>query len=616
MSLKSGGANPALVFAFGLLTWLLNHPYQGLAHDSRIYGLLAAHWLNPAAFADELFFSFGSQGAFSLFTPLFGMLVGRIGLDLAAWWTTLAGGLLWVGSWLALALTMLGRGLAFRFAVFLAAVVVVSYSPNGGIFVLGESFATARLFAIPLGLASVAALAAKRPRWSLGLALAAFVLHPLHGIWPLALWVLTRMRMPWALGLALLPLAIFSLIGALNPDLPHLRLMTGDWLEFARNSAPDIAFKSLQQTRLSQYSGVLVVLWLGARMGSPEWRGLYLRLLLLGVGGLSLALLASHAFPVEIVVQGQPWRVLALLIPLAAVALLDLSRRAWRASQAGQLLVAAAVVLAVMDSRGLLGVVWAMGFASLLPVVWIERIGAWAGRWRRWLGGALAAVALSAVPNILAGWEIAGGQLMNPWWTGAEWLHGLVAGNSWHLAALLALALGWLCRDDFTAAGERRKVSAARMVALAVVILVVAAALPAWDRRSAQYRLEQACYIDASCPPHPFRQWIAPGSTVFWPQRELTVWFEIGTANYFGPLQAIGRLFSSEKFYEWQRRQSLVAAGIDPRLLCADPRLDWVVLSSPVPGLAPKTALRYAHLYGCADFRRVAPAPALRGPGT
>ena len=599
-------ADLGLVFLLGFLVWLLNHPYQGVWHDARIYGLLAAHWLNPQALATDLFFSFGSQGTLSLFTPLFGELVRWLGLDRAAWWVTLGGGLMWVGACFLLARVMLGTGFAARFAVFLGAVAVISYSPNASTFVIGENFATARSWAIPLGLASVAAMAAKRQGWSLGLSLTALALHPLHGVWPVALWVLARLRAQMALSLALLPVAVVVLLGVMNPDLPHLRLMTGDWLDFAWNSAPDIVFKTPLHTRLPQYSGVLILLWLGARVGSEEWRVLYSRLLLLGVGGLGLAMIASYLLPIEIVVQGQFWRVMALLIPLAAVALLDLARRVWHSSAGGRLLVGVVAVLASMGFNWLLGALCALGLASLIPRDRIGRIEAWAGQWRLWLGGALVVFVLSTVPNVLAGWEVAGGQLMNPWWAGAELFHGLVAGNSWHLAAVLALVLGWMGGDTSAVTGRKWLLV---ILVLAAAGLVTLATLRTWDRRSGQYRVEQACYLDASCPPHPFSQWIVPGSTVYWPQRELTVWFEIGTASYFGEIQATGRLFSAEKFHEGQRRQAWVAAGNDPRHLCADPILDWVVLPYSVPELSVQTVSRNEYLYSCATLRAVPPVP-------
>lgn len=597
-------ADLGLVFVLGFLLWMLNHPYQGVWHDARIYGLLAAHWLNPQALGGDLFFSFGSQGELSLFTPLFGELVRWLGLSRAAWWVTLGGGLMWIGSCLVLARVMLGTGFAAWFAVFLGAVVVISYSPNNSTFVLSESFATARLWAIPLGLAGVAALAAKREGWSLGLSLVALALHPLHGVWTLALWLLARLRGPLALSLVLLPVVVGALLGATNPDLPYLRLMTGDWLEFAWEGT-DLVFKAPLQSRLPVYSGVLVALWLGARQGGEEWRPLYLRLLLLGIGGLGLSLLASYAFPVEIVIQSQPWRVMTLLIPMAAVATIDVGRRTWHSSTAGRLLVGGVAVLASMGTHWLLGAIGGLGMVSLMPKVWIYRVEAWVNRWQRWLGAALAALALAVVPNVFAGWEISGSQWLNPWWAGAEWLEGLIAGNSWHLAAVLALVP--VCLDGNRSAGGRRDLR--KWLAVIAIFAAVGLATPTmlahWDRRAEQMRDEQACYLDATCPPHPFRQWIRPGNTVFWPEWELTVWFELGTPSYFGKIQSTGKVFSSAKFYEWQRRQAWVAAGTDPRHLCVDPILDWVVLPHTVPGLSPRATLRHENLYSCADLRVV-----------
>lgn len=598
-----------LVFLLGFLIWLLNHPYQGVRHDAQIYALLAAHWLQPEAFANDLFFRFGSQGDMSLFTPLYGALVGWLGLDLAAWWVVLSGGLLWVGACLALARAVLGTGFAARFALLLGAVLVMSYSPNHSTFILGENFATARSWAIPLGVASVAALAAKRQGWCLALSLAATVLHPLHGIWALSLWLLARLRASVALGLALLPVVVVVLLGALNPNLPHVRLMTGEWLDAIWGPTSDIVFQAPAQSRLPIYAGVLAALWLGVKRGSEESRALYLRLLMLGIAGLGMALAASYLFPVEIVLQGQPWRVLTLLIPAAGVALVDLGQRAWKSTGSGRLLVGGVALLASMGSNWLTGGLCVLATASLLPHAWIDRIEAWIGRWRRWIGGVLVVLALLVLPNIVADWEISGAQLVNPWWVGADWLRGLLTGGNWHVAAVLALALGWLSGGNAAGVWRNPRSALAMIVVLAVVAVATLVTLHNWDRRFEQTRTTQACFLDASCPPHPFREWIAPGSTVFWPGGETGVWYELRTSSYLGGLAAAGRVFSSAKFSEWQRRQAAVAADTDPRRLCADPLLDWVVQPRAVPGLAAQAVSRGSHLYACATLRAVPPAP-------
>ncbi len=77
MTRRPWATGSVLLLAF--LLWLLNHPYQGIWHDARVYGLIAAHWIYPEALASDLFFRFGSQGSLSLFTPIYGALVRVLG---------------------------------------------------------------------------------------------------------------------------------------------------------------------------------------------------------------------------------------------------------------------------------------------------------------------------------------------------------------------------------------------------------------------------------------------------------------------------------------------------------------------------------------------------------
>jgi len=336
---------------------------------------------------------------------------------------------------------------------------------------------------------------------------------------------------------------------------------------------------------------------------------LYLRLLLLGSGGIGLALVASYWIPIEIVVQGQPWRVMALLIPLAGLAIVDVAQRAWRSSVAGRLMVGAIAVLASIGPAMLIGALYAVGIASMLPVARIERLMIQAEHWKGWLLAALALCALSAFPNILADWDISGRQLVNPCRASAAWRHGLLAGGNWHLAGMVALGLGCLSNDK---PGSNWRLWTLIAVLMAVVPML-GATLYNWDRRVDRNRIAQACFLDASCPPHPFRQWIAPGTTVFWPGGETIVWFELLTASYSGDLQAAGRVFSAAKFYEWQRRREWIAAGTDPRHLCADPILDWVVTRQSVPVPAPQASADNAQLYACEVLRAVSPAPTFPG---
>ena len=86
--------------------WMAFHPYTGIVHDARLYAAIALRELYPNVFADDLFFAFGSQGDFTLFTPLFASLVDLLGLHPASLLTVALGQLLWLSGASALAVRL------------------------------------------------------------------------------------------------------------------------------------------------------------------------------------------------------------------------------------------------------------------------------------------------------------------------------------------------------------------------------------------------------------------------------------------------------------------------------------------------------------------------------
>src|SRR5437868_6682325 len=65
-------------------TWLLRHPYHGIAHDSTLYTLLALARLHPDSLTNDLFVRFGTQDHYTLFSPLYAGAIGLFGIDRAA----------------------------------------------------------------------------------------------------------------------------------------------------------------------------------------------------------------------------------------------------------------------------------------------------------------------------------------------------------------------------------------------------------------------------------------------------------------------------------------------------------------------------------------------------
>jgi hypothetical protein len=597
----SGHGGWALLFPVAFLLWLLNHPYQGIWHDAQIYGLVAAHWLHPQGLANDLFFRFGSQGDFSIFTPLYGYLVDQLGLDRAARFVVLFGGVLWVTALLLLARAALGETLAGRFAVLFGVTLTLNYSPNMGVFMLNESFATARSWAFPLGLLAIALLCMRRTTIATGLAVLSCALHPLLGIWSLALVASSRLRTRAVLMLMLSAVLAVLVVGAVDVSIPRLRLLSGDLWRFVRDVAKDIVFKSPENTRLPDYLGWIACLLAGARLGSASMRPLYARLLMLSVTGLLLALVCSYWFPVEIVVQSQPWRVFWLVIPLAGIALLDSGQELCRKSSAVPLYIGILGAAATLEPALLKPLVWALCGASFVPARYLGRLDALLVDRRRWLIAAMAMLWLMALPGLWLTVTMHGERLLNPWWSGTSWLHGLVAGATWPLPLLLA----WL--TGFRISGLRRYA-----LALVATILIVLA-LGHWDRRPEPLKMEESRYLAAPTVAHPFGAFVRAGEVVYWPAGELTAWFELHTASYYGRNESTGVVFSHDKFAEWQRRTRQIEGVTDPRQICTPGGVDWVVSSVPIPAAEPLAIHRGARLYSCAMLRAVSPAPTFVG---
>jgi hypothetical protein len=509
----------------------------------------------------------------------------------------LAGGLAWTLALFALSRALLGDTVVGRFALLFGVMLSVSYSPNGGIFVLNENFATARILAMPCGLLAVALLATGRQRWALGLALLSCLLHPLLGIWPLALIVLLRLSWRQALALVCLPSLALAVVGMLDVSIPSLRLMRGDWLTYMHGKL-DVLLAPWGENRLPVYFTAMAGLLAGARAGQPTLRPLYVRMLLLALGGLALLSLASSVWPVEIVVQGQAGRVFWLALPLAAVAVLDVAQRTFDGRQLGWLL-AAALALLAMDDAWLTPLVWLVCALCFVPSVWLETWAQRASAWHKPLWLAALALWLIALPGFIVTLEIAGARFVVPWWSSAPVLQGLFAGSAWPLP--FAVALGW------------RQLALRPMPTLAVAGFVLlggllAAVLQGWDKRPPTMCGEEARYLAPRAWRHPFVAFIKPGDTVAWPEHEANVWFELHTASYWGKTQGIGVVFSQAKFIEWQRRRVVVEQAKTPLAVCADPLVDWVVTSRQMVDFSPVAVNERTALYDCrAYFQRLRP---------
>lgn len=207
-------ANLWLAGLIAVAWWLLTRPYMGIWHDGLFYTAQALKHLYPAQYAQDVFFLYGSQDDFSLFSSMHAWLIGWLGIDRAFLFLSLLGAAIWLYA----LLRLLRRWLAGR-QLIAALILVLSADPHYAgfdVFSYGEKFATPRLFAEALVLLSLSLhLENRRPSAWGALAAAAF-LHPLIALAGGAVLAWSAMRRiaqpPIVLWAALLVLGVLGML--------------------------------------------------------------------------------------------------------------------------------------------------------------------------------------------------------------------------------------------------------------------------------------------------------------------------------------------------------------------------------------------------------------------
>ncbi|MFY9329827.1 MAG: hypothetical protein WAO76_17705 [Georgfuchsia sp.] len=613
----------AALLLLAAIYWLMCHRYSGIWHDAVIYNLMAAQRLNPAAYAHDLFFAFGSQGSYSLFTPLFAGLTDLFGIDLANRLVVLGGAALWV-----CALTLLARGMQSHaipiFVAVLANVVLqTSYSLNGGTFVLNENFATARSLAFPIALFAIALDNAGRSGMGAVSAMVATAIHPLLGIWSVLVAVSRRLsdRRLIVIGAVLL---VLLALAALFSVTPAFQIMDAVWEARVRQTAPDVFAGGWEQLATDRILFWIAACWAGSRFGATRNRRLYLVVAMLSAWAVLLSQLCSYWLPLSLIMQLQPWRVLWLAVVLGVFALTDSAWQLFVTHKLGRywLLLAAVLLFSLRAQCGaiLLGllVLDAAGFFSLPG-----KSGFVQHKLVRYLPLAMVAILL---PGCLLMLQMDGLAIGNPWLVEYPLIKGLAFGGGGLLFAFWA----WLAT---------RRWGAQFIVVCTVPLLIIA--LLFWDARSPQRLAMESSFLPGGNPDHVFRSYLHTGDIVAGVDRAAYIWFALGATGYVSAEQATGIVFSREKMLEsvrrlrrlaiagelreggteqeaWRRLLSAQASGIETSsitgydksnitsagiaYLCADPLLGWVVTSAPLPEAFGAQAVASDVVYGKTNY--------------
>jgi hypothetical protein len=291
--------------------------------------------VEEGAYADDLFFRYGSQDQYTLFSPLMAPLVRLAGLSGAFFIVYLVSKSLLVWGMIRLALTLVPNRAAVTLSLMYVMAITLHY---GGQHVLNvqENFTTPRMLSSALMLIGLDLLLRGRPIYSGLVIVAALAIHPLMAFGGLLVWTAYHL---WKyagtrafVGATVGVLSLAALVLAIEPiGLRCFGAMDERWQQSIQH-ASSFNFPS-QWIDQDWYYLVFQLGILGLAIG--KYRSLdadkarFLAIVMLVMAaGLAGAVLAER-LPYALLLQGQPYRVLWLLaflqIPLAVWLCLDWS---------------------------------------------------------------------------------------------------------------------------------------------------------------------------------------------------------------------------------------------------------------------------------------------------
>ncbi|WP_157926062.1 hypothetical protein [Methylosinus trichosporium] len=519
------------VFSVAAL-WFVLHPYHGVVHDGRLYALQALNALQADQFASDLYFRYGSQDSFTVFSSLYRPLVAAFGVSSAHYITTLAGEAAFVFGLAFFVRTLLPDRREALFA-FVGAIAEQSSYGSSGIFHYDEIFATPRPFAEALVLAAFGVAFTGKPVLGWLALAAAAALHPLMaltGIASLGLLAAQKDRRLLMLGAATAALGVLLGASSVQPFARLFETFDPEWFDIVRRRC---GFGFLTRWTIDDFLTVAAAL--GPAVICLRWRDRALRSLALvfsvvSLCGMALTFISGDVGRDVLVVNIQPWRALWLSRLLGNIIVVVIVLRAPPDSLYRWPLLVAAILSAFarlgffMPALADFLLIVALAFCffesrSAKPVTASIR------------KAVLALSGVAAVSPVLFGWILS-----------------IKPGFSTDCALVLvgAVSCGLLIALD----RGRVFVPGASVAAT----LALAAALLLNDRRTEWRR-----FIEAPGAADDLRGFVGDSANLYWDDSPEIMWFKLGRPSYYSCLQGTGVMFYRGTAIDYARRGSALA---------------------------------------------------------
>ena len=587
-----------------LVLWLATRPYNGILWDSEYYTVQALHALWPDRYADDLYFAYGSQDQFSIFSKIYGPVIASLGLARAHIVLTLLSQFAWVSG-----LAYLAKGIFQGRWAYLAMVGVIVFPGSAGlVFHYGEPILTPRILAEALTLVALGAIWRGQIFFSLGLLAAGTVIHPLMtipGIVFWFLWFFGQRKTGWFSGMLAGGVILVLAARGIQPFARLTQTFDPVWLQIVRQRT---SYCLIAQWGRGEWFAVvhtvLLTLWALQKSGDKERRFLKLASLI-GTGGVVLSGLGGDIFKNVLVLDAQLWRAI------------------WMVSLISHLFIAKKLTSLSYPSFGLnAGWLWLGGFFLTLltgfhggfyllatPLVavaflveqWEERVHEPLPLWARWPITSFLLIIFSVTTYFF--WEV----FITEPSQGSGPPHAILMDLVFVLIALASVCIG--TRKESYAGPPFKSFD---RIFFGMISLSLLGTVMAWDQRSSWVK----SIDEASVPPADLSEILPRRRSIYW-EGDLTVpWFLLRRSSYFSCSQGTGSLFSRDTALNyWQRYRSFQplhtvefstgnaycaplpgedvseppTQGQVERICSENPQLGGMVLLHSIKGMRPKT---------------------------
>lgn len=218
-------------FFFAVPLFFISYRYSGIVMDAILYITQYVYSIDPARFVGDPTFDYGNQDSLGFFSPILGLFVKPLGVNLGMMVYTLVAQILWIiaAVFMLKSLMRLTHNRLWILPITILFVFCFSNAmPIGRIrfFHFVECYACSRSLSIVAGIAALAALFSNKRWMSLAFILFGTVVHPLTAGWCLPLWFFyffPKTRWPIAIFSLLFPLTFLLHTGPLD-------IFPEDWL--------------------------------------------------------------------------------------------------------------------------------------------------------------------------------------------------------------------------------------------------------------------------------------------------------------------------------------------------------------------------------------------------